>query len=164
MTAAEFQAKYGEMVSVQYPHCTTARTLKNALAAREYPIIVTDGMLKVWFHSFRVPPGAVVVSSAAELDSKYGDWLPALAAQNPSSYRLSKVLKERDPPVYVTDQVLKHWFSRYFDADPINAAGHLELKYGDRIREHPHVMNYSAADLRVWLRSTLKVDCSEKNV
>ena len=162
LTAVEFQAKYGELVSAQYSHCLTARTLRNALAERTYPIIVTDGMLKVWFTSYRLPPGAVVVSSSEELHSKYGDWLPALAAQHPSAYRLSKILKERDPPMYVTDQTLKSWFSKYFDADPINSAGHLELKYGDRIREHPDAVNYEAADLRVWLRSALKVDASER--
>ena len=54
------------------------------------------------------------------------------------------------------------WFLRYFDADPINSAGHLELKYGDRIREHAEAATLEAAELRVWLRTVLKVDASEQ--
>ena len=53
-------------------------------------------------------------------------------------------------------------FLRYFDADPINSAGHLELKYGDRIREHAEAATLEAAELRVWLRTVLKVDASEQ--
>ena len=53
-------------------------------------------------------------------------------------------------------------FLRYFDAEPINSAGHLELKYGDRIREHAEAATLEAAELRVWLRTVLKVDASEQ--
>ena len=53
-------------------------------------------------------------------------------------------------------------FLRYFDAEPINSAGHLELKYGDRIREHAEAASFEAAELRVWLRTVLKVDASQK--
>ena len=62
--------------------------------------------------------------------------------------------------MYVSDAVLKQWFQRYFDAEPINSAGHLELKYGNRIREHAEAASFEAAELRVWLRTVLKVDAS----
>ena len=75
---------------------------------------------------------------------------------------LLKVLKARTPPLYVSEELLKRWFLRYFDAVPINSAGHLELKYGDRIREHAGAATFEAADLRVWLRTVLKVDASEQ--
>jgi len=114
-------------------------------------------MLKIWFDKHRLPSDAVSVSSAEELHRRYG-----LAAQNPTAYRLMRVLKARTPPLYVSDAVLKHWFLRYFDAEPIHAAGHLELKYGDRIREHAEAATFEAADLRVWLRTVLKVDASER--
>ena len=98
---------------------TTARTLRVALSQRKPPIIVTDGMLKIWFAKFRLPSDAVTVSSAEELHRRYGDLLPALAAQNPTAYRLTRVLKARTPPLYVSDAVLKQWLLRYFDAEPI---------------------------------------------
>ena len=162
LTAALFHELYGNLVSEQFAEYTTARTLRVALSQREPPIIVTDGMLKIWFAKFRLPSDAVTVSSAEELHRRYGDLLPALAAQNPTAYRLTRVLKARTPPLYVSDAVLKQWLLRYFDAEPINSAGHLELKYGDRIREHAEAATFEAADLRVWLRTVLKVDASEQ--
>ena len=53
---------------------------------------------------------------------------------------------------------LHNWQSK----EPVNSAGHLELKYGDRIREDAEASTFEAADLRVWLRTVLKVDASEQ--
>ena len=72
----------------------------------------------IWFATYRLPSDAVTVSSAEELHRRYGDVLPALAVQNPTPYRLTRVLKARTPPLYVSDAVLKQWFQRYFDAEP----------------------------------------------
>ena len=152
LTAALFQEQYGNLVSEHFAQYTTARTLRVALSQRKPPIIVTDGMLKTWFASFRVSSDAVTVSSADELDRTYGDILPALAAQNPTSYRLMRVLKGLTPPLCVSDGVLRQWFLRYFDAVHINSAGHLELKCGDRIREHAKALTFEDAELRAWLR------------
>ena len=150
LTAAQFHERCGHLVPGHFAQYTTAHTLRVALSQRNPPIIVTDGMLKIRFAKFCLPSDAVTVSSAEELHRRYGDVLLALAAQNPTPYRLSRVLKARTPPLYVSDAVLKQWFQRYFDAEPINSAGHLELKYGDRIREHAEAVTFEAADLRVW--------------
>ena len=107
----------------------------------------------MWFAKFRLPSDAVTVSSAEELHRRYGDILPALATQNPTSYRLMRVLKARTPPLYVSDAVLRQWLLRYFDAEPVNSAGHLELKYGDRIREHAEAVSFEAAELRARVAS-----------
>ena len=90
LTAALFQERYGNFVAEHFAQYTTARTLRVALSERKPPIIVTDGMLKLWFAKYRLPSDAVTVSSAEELHTRYGDVLPALAAQNPSGYRLRK--------------------------------------------------------------------------
>ena len=119
LTAALFHERYGNLVSEHFAQYTTARTLRVALSQREPPIIVTDGMLKIWFAKFRLPSDAVTVSSAEELHRRYGDLLPALAAQNPTAHRLGRVLKARTPPLYVSDAVLKQWLLMYFDAEPI---------------------------------------------
>ena len=118
LTAALFHERYGSFVTEHFAQYTTARTLRIALSERKPPIIVTDGMLKIWFAKYRMPSDAVTVSSAEELHTKYGDILPALAVQNPSAYRLTRVLKARTPPLYVSEQILKFWFLRYFDAEP----------------------------------------------
>ena len=119
LTAALFHELYGNLVSEQFAEYTTARTLRVALSQREPPIIVTDGMLKNWFAKSRLPSDAVTVSSAEELHRRYGDLLPAPAAQNPTAHRLRRVLKARTPPLYVSDAVLKQWLLMYFDAEPI---------------------------------------------
>ena len=119
LTAALFHELYGNLVSEHFAEYTTARTLRVALSQRKPPIIVTDGMLKIWFAKFRLPSDAVTVSSAEELHRRYGDVLPALAAQNPTAHRLRRVLKARTPPLYVSDAVLKHWLLMYFDAELI---------------------------------------------
>ena len=115
LTAALFHERYGDLVSEHYAQHTAAYTLRIALSKRKPPIIVTDGMLKLWFAKYRVPSDAVSVDSLEELHSRYGDVLPALAAQNPTAYRLNRVLKERTPPLYVSDEVLKRWLRRYTD-------------------------------------------------
>ena len=93
LTAALFHERYGSLVTEDFAQYTTARTLRVALAERKPPIIVTDGMLKLWFDKYRLPSDAVTVSSAEELHTRYGDVLPAIAAQTPTAYRLMKVLK-----------------------------------------------------------------------
>ena len=50
LTAAVFQERYGDLVSEHFSQYTTARTLRVALSDRKPPIIVTDGMLKMWYH------------------------------------------------------------------------------------------------------------------
>ena len=107
LTAALFHELYGDLVSEHFAEYTTARTLRVALAQRKPPVIVTDGMLKNWFAKFCLPSDAVTVSSVEELRRRYGDLSPAPAAQNPTAYRLTRVLKARTPPLYVSGAVLK---------------------------------------------------------
>ena len=117
LTAALFHARYGNLVSEHFAQHTTAHTLRIALSQRKPPIVVTDGMLKLWFAKYRLPDDAVTVDSLEELHSRYGDVLLPLAAQNPTAYRLNKVLRERTPPLYVSEEVLKRWLRRYTDGD-----------------------------------------------
>ena len=109
LTAALFQELYGDLVSEHFAEYTTARTLRVALSQRKPPIIVTDGMLKHWFAKYRLPSYAVTVSSAEELHTRYGDVLPAIAAQNPTAYRLMKVLKA----VFLKSIPKWYYFSKY---------------------------------------------------
>ena len=52
LTAALFHERYGELVSEHFAQYTTAHTLRIALAKRVPPIIVTDSVLKMWYHGF----------------------------------------------------------------------------------------------------------------
>ena len=82
LTAALFHELCGNLVSEHFAEYATARTLRVALSQRKPPIIVTDGMLKIWFAKFRLPSDAVTVSSAEELHRRYGDLLPARTESN----------------------------------------------------------------------------------
>ena len=52
LTAALFQEQYGKLVSEYFSQYQTARKLRVVLAQRDPPIIVTDGVLKVWFTKY----------------------------------------------------------------------------------------------------------------
>ena len=75
-----------------------------------------------------MPPDAVSVSGAEELEKKYGDSIRHLAAANRTGYLLASALKQRSPPLHVTEQSAKTWLHKYGTAEPItqiNSAGHL---------------------------------------
>ncbi len=103
MTALVFQERYGALVEREYGHCTNHRTPKVALAVRKPPIIVSDGLLRVWFEHNRVPSDAVQVSIAAELQDQYGGILCAVSVENCTSYKLQRLLKARSPSVLVSE-------------------------------------------------------------
>ena len=109
LTAALFHERYGDLVSEHFAQHTTARTLRIALSQHKPPIIVTDGMLKIWFAKYRLPEDAVTVSSAVDLHTRYGEVLPAIAVQNPTPYRLSKVLEA----VFLKSTPKLYYFSKY---------------------------------------------------
>ena len=90
LTAAEFEARYGELVRGEYSELGTPRLLKTALGSRRPAISVSDGLLKVWFSQYRVPPGAVRVGSSAELNEKYGPEVEELAKCHESGYKLMR--------------------------------------------------------------------------
>ena len=119
-------------------------------------------MLKVWFQTQRIQDGAVKVSSAEDLQQKCGSFLVTLAAEHSSAYKLGRALKDHVPPVIASDGVLKQWLERYCNAEPVFSAAHLELKFGDRIRQNNDARGMDAAALRVWLRTELKVGASER--
>ena len=131
LTAAEFERRYGALVNREYSGMGTARLLRNALSERRPPIEVSEGVLKVWFSNFRLPAGGEKVSTARELNEKYGDVVAELAKTYASAFLLSKALKARDPPVVASDGVLKEWLRRYRgDLQSIQTAGELEMQCG----------------------------------
>lgn len=105
-----------------------------------------------------MPEGAVKVESALALQEQYGDLVLRLSVDHPSSYLLCKALRAQQPPLYVNDGVCKNWLLTYASGlELVHSAGRLELKYGDQLRSR--AAGLSSADLRVWLRQHLSVDC-----
>ena len=135
LTADAFESQYGKLVTREYSQCGTARVLNNALKARKPPILVSDAMLKVWFGKYRLPPGGVKVSSAQELNERFGEEVVELEKKNGTAYLLSKALKARNPPVLAPDGVCRQWLLRYRgELQTINTGGELEMLCGARIR------------------------------
>ena len=48
LTAVQFEAQYGDLVRREYAEHSTARTLRRALEERRPPVLVSEGVLKVW--------------------------------------------------------------------------------------------------------------------
>ena len=159
LTADTFEAQYGSVVRAEFSEIRTPYLLQKALAARKPAIQTTVALLKVWFLKTSMAEGSVKVDSAEELQEQYGEVAIRLSIANPSAFLLCKALKSEQPPVYITDDVCKGWLEKYVSTlELVHSAGRLELKYGDRIRSQAEGL--SSADLRLWLRQYLQVDCT----
>ena len=135
LTADAFEAQYGSLVRREYPDLTTARQIKSALARRKPPIEVSDALLKYWFHKIVIPDGAVVLESAADLQTRYGDLVIRLSVEHRSAYLLCKALRAQQPPLYVTEEACKYWLERYAPGlEVVRSARRLELRFGDVLR------------------------------
>ena len=114
LTAKEFESKYGAMVRCEYGDVATPRMLGNALRARRPAIEVSEGVLKQWFANFVSPAGSwEKVSSARELDERYGHVVAELAKKHETPYLLSKALRKQDPAVVVGKYAVNQWLIKY---------------------------------------------------
>ena len=75
-----------------------------ALASRRPPVYVSEGIVKQWMSHYRSPAGAIQVSTADEMEGRYGEKIRGLAAANRTGYRLMKALKTLSPPLYATEK------------------------------------------------------------
>ena len=98
-------------------------------------MVVSLKVVTQWWKQHRVGGVQYSVSSAQEFEDRYGDEVRALLDGNITAYHLCKQLRQRDPPVYVSDGVAKQWLSkqRIGEVTVLNC-GHMETRYGDRIR------------------------------
>ena len=150
LNADSFEAQYGILVRSEYPDLTSARQIKTALVRRMPPIEVSEGVLKVWLHKTGIPDGAVVLQSAADLQTRYGELVLGLSVEHHSAFRLCKALRAQQPPLYVTDEICKVWLKAHAsDFKVVQSAGRLELEYGDQLRTR--ASGLSSAELRVSL-------------
>ena len=114
-TAADLDRQYGALLR-QPPlsDLTSARYLQRALKAKR--IDVTEGVLKQWLLKYRTGDPTTGIGgrmSAQELHEQYGAELKALSQEKKTRYLLCKALRERDPPVFITDSVARQWLEKY---------------------------------------------------
>ena len=137
LSAKELQAQYGELLQ-QAPlsECPSAYLLHSALRRRSPPIDVSAGAVRSWWNTYKAGQVELSVSTAKELQEKYGDIAKALAVNNSSGYLLVKALRDGEPAVYISDGVARQWLKLYFNLSQIDNAGHLESRYGEPLRAH----------------------------
>ena len=136
-TVADLQSRYGSILS-QPPlsDVTSAIVLRKTLRERKPSIQVGIAVCRLWLQQYRPIEGAVRVKTAAELEEKYGEWTRQYAIDNATAYLLCKAYRQRTPPVYVTDEVAKRWFLKYYGGDthePPGAPTRSQYPVGDEI-------------------------------
>ena len=160
ITAAQFGKRYGAMCRAEYPEVTGHKALRSVLLQRQPPIDVPEGVLRQWLKRSVKPADAVTVSSADDLQEKYGELVKGLVLVHATAYKLCQALRSQAPAVYCSDGIAKQWIKKYgSELKYINSAGHLELHCGSRIRENDKGL-LEAPELKVWLQTTLLVDAS----
>ena len=136
-SALGLQTRYSELLTqAPYVDAQSPYLLHKALSTS---IRITAGVVKQWWSLYRVAEGEVRLSSAAELEERYGDTIRHYAVEHPTAFKLCKALRQRSPPICISDSSAKQWLKLYGGqaviAD-VNSAGHLEMRYGDRNRAH----------------------------
>ena len=152
LTAKELQDQYGDLLQqTHFSECPSAYLLHSALSRRTPPIHVSMGAVKTWCQKYKHGNVQFSVSSCKELHEKYGDLVNVLAVNSPSAYLLVRALRDREPAVYISDEVAKQWLKKYFNLSNIDNAGHLESRYGELLREHMKQHILDATGVSRWL-------------
>ena len=88
ITAPQFEKRYGALCRAEYPDLGD-NALTTALARRQPPIVVSKWALEQWMKRRSIKPAdAITVSSADELQEKYGTVVKQLVVQHPTKYKL----------------------------------------------------------------------------
>ena len=113
ITAADFEEIYGDLVRSEYFDVIREHALSNVLVAREPPVIVPDGVLRVWFRKYK-SSGAVTVTSIQDLQDKYGDVVRVLLTVHDIPYKLAKALRAtHSPSIIISDRMAGHWIKTF---------------------------------------------------
>ena len=159
LSAVQLQEKHGELLKVApYADAPSPFLLHKALWAHRPPIRITHAAVKTWFKNYKDNPNQQSIKSATELNEQHGDIVKQLAIDNHTAYKLGAALRNRDPPIFASDGVVKQWLMKYGSKMTyIDNAGHLENLYGQRIREEWPGTEPRGDLLHQWLQKELQV-------
>ena len=107
----------------------------------------------------------VRVKSTEELEAVWGDRIRHLGQEHPTAYLLCQALAKLDTPVRVSDAIARKWLRHYCGITVrtrIDNAGHLELDWGARIREHLAGAVLQPAGLPNWMLTSHGVSVSAR--
>ena len=165
LTAQQLQEQYGQLLAEpRFQQCSTGYLLAQALMQNQPPIRVSAKAASVWLSKHRLPEDARVIDNAEDLEQEYGESIRHLSVEYPTAYKLSRALREREPPVCITDKVAQGWlqkYARHGELQRIENSGHLEMRYGDRIRSDGPA-DADADVLTSWLLKELAVSAPRK--
>ncbi len=168
LNAKQLDEQYrGVLTQPPLSDCTSAYHLHKACQARQPKIDVSHETCKQWWKKYRVAT-TPSVSTAKELDDKYGERVRQLAPDNRSAYLLCKALRQCDPPIFVSDGIAKQWLHTYFGPlQKIESADQLEKLYGPRIRENSWnsdrlLRTQTGTDISEFLLEKYKVSVSSR--
>ena len=89
LTARELQEQYGDVLaSAPLCECSSASRLHTALSARQPPVEVSLGAVRIWWDKYKLPEGAETVTSDQDLEDRFGDSIRHLALEYPTSFKL----------------------------------------------------------------------------
>ena len=110
MTAGECEDAYGRLIRAEYPEHTRERGLSKVLVAREPPICIAEGVLRVWLKNYKMGD-VVIVSNIAALEEEYGDVVKELAKHNRTPYQLRKALSITKN-ICIAEGIAKEWLQK----------------------------------------------------
>ena len=101
MTAIQLQYQYGEMLKESpWNSFSSAYVLHKALAGRQPAIKVSYQAVRTWWGEYRLAIDSAVLT-VQQLEDQYGDSIRHLAAEYPTSYKLTKALLTQTPPLCI---------------------------------------------------------------
>ena len=114
ITSADLEKQHGAMLrQTPWNQYGSPDLLHRALMARQPPLKVSQQAVRVWYNKYNIPPGAETPSTAQELEERCGDSIRHLALECRTSFRLCKALREKEPPVCITEKVATGWLEKY---------------------------------------------------
>ena len=96
-------------------------------------------------------------STAADFQDKYGDVAGPMATEYNTAYKLTAALRQLDPPICITDGVAKQWLAKVHLTRRIIVPAKVESEFGERIREHKSMADWTAEELVSWLSRSCSI-------
>ena len=100
----------GDAVDVNINNRTTTRTQQHTTRTSSVAVLVQARLNSIDPRKYRL---AQNMSKAAQIEEQHGDELRQLYQEAPTAWRLRKKLLARQPPLDITDGVLKVWIEKY---------------------------------------------------
>ena len=167
LNADELESRHGPLLRSESCRCMKQRELFNFLTSTKYRVNVTEQTVRYWINKYRGTAGSLFVGSVTELEQKYGDNIREDHSGVNGYGRLITALSQRSPPLKITARVARLWLERFGGAgsgvSEVLNSGHLELRFGQAIRERASAADRSDGKLlSKWLLQDQRVNAKDR--